>query len=206
MSNPNQCYYYYEQKLIAGNPQWVPCYEGNSTNPYVPCCVIGSYCLNDNMCEYGNGNDLDYWGQYPGSSQFYVAACTDPNYSDAEACRTDCEQASDNAAVYQANLGQWQCCANETANSIDCSNPPNQEYFRADAPTELTTLTSIAKNYEYGRSCTCSRLWLTCFIRRYITAAIYSAQNPQLSQWLTNEPAFSSAYAASSVRIQAPCP
>ena len=60
------------------------CGVPNATNPYVPCCVKGDYCMSDGICHFTHPQS--------GATGYYSADCTDPTFSDP-ACIKRCSMA-----------------------------------------------------------------------------------------------------------------
>jgi hypothetical protein len=58
-----------------------PCGPVNNTNPVVPCCVNGDYCMSDGFCHYTHSEE--------GGSGYYSASCTDPTY-ESHVCQNRC--------------------------------------------------------------------------------------------------------------------
>ena len=63
-----------------------PCGDPSSTSPFVPCCSQGDTCLAENLCRVKQA-DI---GSNPSASEYYVAFCSDPSWSDSVACSTHC--------------------------------------------------------------------------------------------------------------------
>ncbi|KAF2398165.1 hypothetical protein EJ06DRAFT_125718 [Trichodelitschia bisporula] len=56
----------------TGPSPWSPCGAVNGTNPYVPCCASGDFCVSNGLCRYTYSQG--------GGSGYYAAGCTDGAY------------------------------------------------------------------------------------------------------------------------------
>lgn len=74
----NICFSMHEGS-ISKNDNDAPCGPTNSTNPSVPCCLKGHYCMSNSICY-----NPDTKGE-----PYYSADCTDGTLQDP-ACGTRC--------------------------------------------------------------------------------------------------------------------
>jgi len=117
------------------NSSW-PCREPTPEEPFVPCCGAASYCFSDNYCM---GNAL-------GPRHYYIAGCTDPNFS-APACSTHCEYEFSKTVAFNNISNSWVCCNTYNLTGSEpgaqCTLPEDGESWSSPSVDQLTSLTSL---------------------------------------------------------------
>lgn len=58
-----QCYYNTPTGVLETYDVWVPCYAPTSEQPYVPCCEVGQFCLENNVCAAQNVDNTTFWDE-----------------------------------------------------------------------------------------------------------------------------------------------
>ncbi|KAJ5890964.1 uncharacterized protein N7473_007192 [Penicillium subrubescens] len=113
----------------------LPCGDVDQLGHNVTCCVRGSTCLSNGLCQNAGGNG------------HYSADCTDPTLEDP-ACQVRCEFAdigilgtgglAGSQVTYNSTTKLWAYCS-YNGGEPDCSIATN-EVFPAPAPSSLTTI------------------------------------------------------------------
>ncbi|KAE8353794.1 hypothetical protein BDV28DRAFT_147732 [Aspergillus coremiiformis] len=99
-----------------------PCGVQNFTNPHVPCCQQGDYCMTNAICYWSSVGDFGY----------YAAGCTDPTLQDPNCGHPELD------IVYVKSRKLWACC-NYSGGIANCSSP-SDERFPAPAPSQLAVI------------------------------------------------------------------
>ncbi|THC89636.1 hypothetical protein EYZ11_010912 [Aspergillus tanneri] len=99
----------------------------------MPCCVVGDYCLSDNICSYTH--------TLIGGSGYYSAGCSAnaEDFGDTEnvsVCAERCAGTRYPDIVYDTDNDIWKCCS--AGKEPNCQAPSN-ESFSALAPSDLQT-------------------------------------------------------------------
>lgn len=119
---------------MAYIPASSPCGPINETNPVVPCCANGDYCLSDNICAYTSHSNV-------GGSGYYSAGCSNGTIMDngsSSACSNRCADTGLPDIVYDSSDGSWKCCGG-TESERNCQAPTNETFIGA-APSNLYTI------------------------------------------------------------------
>ena len=138
-------------ELVGG---YLPCYEPTADQPFVPCCGSDSYCMSDNYCYGKSGNTL-------GTYRYYIAACTDPTYSDTAACSTHCKGQYSDTVWYDNVAKEWECCNWDNLTGTDptnsqCTLPEGDERWATPAQSMLVKLGFVGNDTAASTTITAS--------------------------------------------------
>ncbi|PKY03350.1 hypothetical protein P168DRAFT_328384 [Aspergillus campestris IBT 28561] len=129
------CFRMKEGKILRWNND-VPCAPTNAASPYAPCCLVGHYCLSNNICN-------DPYG-LPGL-KFYNADCSDPTMQDPS-CVTRCGGRNTSFLTYlDETSARWACCTRHPNGDPDCA-AVSDDQFPGPRPEDLTTIAYISKD------------------------------------------------------------
>lgn len=137
--------YYLHSGIKKINYDDLPCGDVDQVGHNVTCCVRGSTCLSNGLCQNAGGNG------------YYSADCTDPTLEDP-ACQVRCGEPNllktlltlpdssilgtgglaGSQVTYNSTTKLWACCS-YNGGEPDCS-VATDEIFPAPAPSKLTTI------------------------------------------------------------------
>ncbi|KAJ5533141.1 hypothetical protein N7494_009693 [Penicillium frequentans] len=103
----------------------LPCEDVSQVGHNVTCCVRGSVCMSNGICQNADKNG------------YYSADCTDPTLQDP-ICQNRCGGLAGSQITYNSTSGLWACCSYNGGKS-NCSEPTDQ-LFPAPGPSSLTSL------------------------------------------------------------------
>jgi len=161
-------------------PNWLPCGPINSTNPNVPCCASGDFCLSDGLCHYTYS--------LKGGSGYYASGCTDKTYNDKNACPQLCDDRLRKDVVYNSSRKLWECCGADSAGDPNCGNPTDETF---DVPAVNLLVTYYTAGVKAGSTSSSSS-------SASKTATVATTASPENSASVSTSASASASAAASS--------